>query len=108
MPLRLRFGAAYEAGHHFLADSVFAVWPSADLVVNPREGDAYLNFGVDVSVEETIFVRAGYRGGGDFIGGAGVGLGLKYDRFVVDIAKSFISSPIDESDPVQISFSIRF
>lgn len=107
MPVRLRFGAAYEAGHHFLADSAIAVWTSTDVVVNPREGDMHLNVGVDVSVEEIIFVRAGYGGSGAFTGGAAAGVGIHYDRFVVDIARSFASSPLDD-EPVQISFAIKF
>jgi len=108
LPLRLRVGAAYEAGHHFLADSAFAVWTSADLVTSPRDGRPHLNVGIDVSVEETVFVRAGYGGGIGLTGGAAAGIGVRYGRFEVDIAKSFVRSPIDDADPIQVSFSIRF
>jgi hypothetical protein len=64
--------------------------------------------GIDVSIEETVFVRAGYGGGTGLTGGAAAGIGVRYGRFEVDIAKSFVTSPIDDSDPIQVSFSIRF
>jgi hypothetical protein len=108
MPLRVRAGAAYEAGHHFLADSTFAVWLSTDAVVNPRDGSMFLNVGADVSIDDMIWIRAGYGGGGDYVGGTGIGLGLSYDRFTLDIAQTLVVSPIDDSSPTQISFAIRF
>jgi hypothetical protein len=108
MPLRVRAGAAYEAGHHFLADSTFAVWLSTDAVVNPRDGSMFLNVGADVSIDAMIWIRAGYGGGGDYVGGTGIGLGLSYDRFTLDIAQTLVVSPIDDSSPTQISFAIRF
>lgn len=108
MPVRLRAGAAYEAGHHFVADSAIAVWTSADMVVNPHDGRTYLNVGVDLSLDQTIFLRGGYGGGGGLTGGAAAGVGIRYGRFDVDVAKSFVSSPVDESDPAQISFAVHF
>lgn len=109
MPARLRIGAAYEAGHHVMADSAFAVWASADLEISPKNGRTHLNVGVDVSVEEAVFLRGGYGGGGNGLSsGLAAGVGVRFDRFEVDIAKSFASSPIPGDEAIQFSFAIKF
>ena len=109
MPVRLRFGAAYEIAHHFRADRQLEAWAHGDIVANPRDpGDLIVNLGGELAVEQTIFLWAGYAGGSGLSGGAGVGVGLRYDRFDAGVAKRFISSPIDESEPTQVSFGIRF
>lgn len=109
MPVRLRAGAAYEVAHHFREDRQIEVWTHGDVVANPRDpGDVLVNFGGELAVEKTIFLWAGYAGGSGLSGGAGVGVGLRYDRFDAGVAKRFISSPIDESEPTQVSFGIRF
>lgn len=107
MPLRLRLGAAWEVGHHFISDSTVAVWTSADIVTRPRDGKTYVNAGLDVSFDELVFVRAGYSGSGQFNGGVAAGVGVHWDRFVVDIAKSFRTTLLDD-EPIQISFAIKF
>jgi hypothetical protein len=106
-PVRLNVGAAWEAAHHFTSDSTIALWISGDAVVSPREGSAYLNGGAELSLDETIFLRAGYGGDVGFGGGPAVGVGLRYDRFDIGIAKSFRQQPTG-SDAVQITFAIRF
>jgi hypothetical protein len=108
-PSRLRVGAAYELLHHMRPDSLAEVWLSLD-VVDParRPGQPTANIGVEFSLAETFFLRAGYGGGGGFAGGAAVGVGIHYNRFDVEVAKAFVSSPLDESDPFQVSFGIRF
>jgi len=108
LPLRVRTGAAYEVLHHFREDSTVAVWASTDIVTNPREGSVVVNVGAELSLEETIFLRAGYGSGRGIAGGAAVGVGLRYDRFDISVAKSFVSTPIDDSEPIQITFAIRF
>jgi hypothetical protein len=84
------------------------VWASADAVINPRDGSMFMNVGADLTIEDMISIRAGYGGGGDYVGGTGLGLGLRYDRFTLDIAQTLVVSPIDDSSPTQISFAIRF
>jgi hypothetical protein len=108
-PSRLRVGGAYEFLHHFRTDSIAQIWLSVD-VVDParRPGEPIINAGVEASIDESIFLRLGYGGGSGFAGGAAVGVGLRYRRFDVAIAKSFVSSPLDEADPIQVTFGIRF
>ena len=109
MPVRVRVGAGYEVAHHFREDRRIEAWLHGDLVASPRDpGASLMNIGGELAVEQTIFVWAGYAGGSGFTGGAGVGVGLRYDRFEAGIAKRFVSSPIDESEPTQVSFGIRF
>ena len=109
MPVRVRVGAGYELAHHFREDRQVEVWLHSDLVASPRaRGESILNVGGELAVEQTIFLWAGYAGGSGLTGGAGVGVGLRYDRFEAGVAKRFVSSPIDESEPTQVSFGIRF
>lgn len=108
MPARLRFGGAYEVGRHLRSDTTWTWWLSGDAVVSPRHGTVELHVGSEVTLDETIYLRAGYSGGEGFASGAAVGVGLSYDRFEIGLAKSFQRSPVDETDPVQITFGIRF
>jgi hypothetical protein len=109
LPLRLRLGAAYELSHHLRADTTAALWVMVDVVASPRGlGENLLNIGSELSLDDTLFLWAGYASGSGLIGGPAVGVGLKYDRFDVGVAKSFVSSPIDESEPLQVTFGIRF
>ncbi len=110
MPVRLRLGAGYEVAHHLREDRQVQLWLYSDLVASPRYPDlSKLNFGAELSVEETIFLWAGYAAGsgGGLTGGAGVGVGLKYERFDAGVSRSFAVTP-DQSEPTQLSFGIRF
>lgn len=108
-PSRIRIGAAYEVLHHFHADSTASLWLMGD-VVDParRPGEPLGNVGLELSFQETLFLRGGYGGGSGFAGGGAVGVGLRYNRFDIAVAKSFVSSPLDDSEPVQVTFGIRF
>lgn len=109
MPLRVRVGAGYELAHHFRDDRQVEVWLHGDAVASPRgRGESLVNVGGELAVEQTIFLWVGYAGGSGLTGGAGVGVGLRYDRFEAGVAKRFVSSPVDESEPTQVSFAIRF
>jgi hypothetical protein len=111
-PARVRIGAAYEVAHHFQPDSSLAIWLSADVVTRARApGNPVASLGAEVAFEQTLFVRAGYAGSGDGLakGGAGIGLGIRYQRFTVAVAKSFARSALEtEGDPFQVTFGITF
>ncbi|MGQ0812969.1 MAG: PorV/PorQ family protein [Gemmatimonadota bacterium] len=110
-PARLRVGAAYEAGHHFARDTTLAVWVHVDAVQRVRDATApALNFGVEVVLDRTILFRAGHSSEGDGItsGGTGIGLGLKYERFEVSVAKTVTASPLFEGEPFHVSFGVTF
>jgi hypothetical protein len=111
-PARLRLGAAYEIGHHLRADSAITVWLSADLVNRLRSPTSpVLGLGIEVAFDRTIFLRAGYSGSGDALakGGGGLGIGIRYQRFTIDVATLFTRSELaTEGEPFQVSFGITF
>jgi hypothetical protein len=109
LPVRVRGGAAYEVSHHFQPDSTTQLWLTADLVASPRSiGESLVNIGAELSLEDTVFLWAGWAGGSGLTGGAAIGVGLDYNRFDVGIARSFTTTPLQESEPIQITFGIRF
>ncbi|HEY0305343.1 MAG TPA: hypothetical protein VGC44_10225 [Longimicrobiales bacterium] len=110
-PARVRLGAAYEVGHHLQKDTTITVWAYGDLVQPIRNADTpALNAGVEVVLDQTIFLRAGHSSSQYNVtaGGTGLGVGLKYQRFTLGVAKTFTSSTLEEGDPVHISFGVRF
>jgi hypothetical protein len=110
-PARLRIGAAYEVAQHFRPDSSIAFTISADLLARARSaGSPVAAFGAEVAFDQTLFVRGGYAASGDALtkGGAGIGLGIRYQRFTVAVAKSFSRSAETEGDPFQVTFGITF
>jgi len=109
MPTRIRVGGAYEVAHHFTADTAVVAWLVLDVIASPRDASQSLaNVGAELSLDRTLFLWMGYAGGSGLTGGASVGVGLVYDRFDVGVSKSFLSSPIDDSEPIQFTFGIRF
>lgn len=109
MPSRVRVGAAYELMQHFSADTTMALWASVDAAGMLREGaQSTVGIGLELALDNTIFVRSGYSTGTGFTSGAGIGVGLNYDRFDVGVAKSFASSGFAAGDAFQITFAISF
>lgn len=109
-PARLRIGAAYNASRIVTRDSSVAVWLHADVVQRVRDtGAVAVNFGAEVSLDNVIFFRAGHASTAEGItsGGNGAGIGVKYQRFDVSVAKSVGSSGLF-ADPVYVSFGISF
>lgn len=107
-PSRLRLGAAYEVLQHTRLDSIARLRVMADLVQPTEFRAPVVNVGAELSLEETLFVRAGHGGAKGVAGGVGIGVGLRFDRFDVGVAKSFVNSGLDDADPFQITFAIRF
>lgn len=108
-PARLRVGAAYEVLQHTHLDSIADFLVSVDIIENIHTPARPLfNIGAEFSIDRTLYVRAGYGSGAEAAGGPGVGIGLRYDRFDLAVAKSFTSSLLEPSDPFQITFAIRF
>ena len=109
-PVRLRVGAAYEVGHRLQKDSTIAVWVQGGVVQPVRDtGTPSINLGVEISLNETVFLRAGHASDPDGVtGGAGIGVGLRYQRYDLGVAKKFASSLLETGDPVHISFGVTF
>lgn len=109
-PARVRFGAAYETLHHFTTDSTTQLYALGSVSAAVR-GEASTEFGIgaELELDRTIYLRASYGSGeGLASSGAAMGVGIHYDRFEVGIAKSFVSSPLEDQEPFQISFAVRF
>ena len=54
-------------------------------------------------------MRAGYvTGNGEQVNGAAVGVGIRYQRFDVGIAKSLASNISDVTEPVHVTFALVF
>ena len=81
-----------------------------DRLLNPGSLSLYLGTELTAGVAEAIFLRAGYvLGDLDQEDGARVGLGFRYERFDLSIAKSLaVSTLTGETEPVHVTFSIRF
>jgi hypothetical protein len=108
MPVRIRAGAAYELMHHFTSDSTTALWATLDVAGSWRQGvDPIIAAGAELVLDGTVFVRSGYSTGTGRTAGAAVGVGLRYDRFDIGVAKTFVSGSGSE-DPYQITFAISF
>jgi hypothetical protein len=108
-PSRLRLAASHEVLRYVRPDSVLQLWVGADVLVPLLEpGSTIVNAGAEISLDDTIFLWAGYGGGEGLLGGVGLGVGVEYDRFSLGVARSFIQTPIEGSEPFQLSFGIRF
>lgn len=108
-PARVRLAGAYDVMRHFRPDTLIRLWVSADVVASLREpAGTVVNVGAELEVENTVFLWAGRAGGNTLFSGFAVGVGLKYDRFDVGVAKTFATSPTEDRDPFQVTFGVRF
>ena len=111
-PARFRAGVAYEFGHHFEKQPATSLWLYADMVQRVEyAGPPAFNVGLEMILEDALRFRIGRASTTDDIGagGMGLGVGLKYQRFDISVAKSFNSSPLDpEGENVHVTFAIRF
>jgi hypothetical protein len=109
-PARLRLGLAYDAGRLITRDSTVSVWLHLDAVQRLRDASAPgINAGIEVILDNAIYFRAGHASAaeGVSLGGNAVGLGLKYQRFDINVAKSVSTSPLFP-EPFYISFAVSF
>jgi hypothetical protein len=108
LPTRLRLGAAYEILRHVRADSSITLVGSVEMTrpLRPDEASTIYHVGAELGWEGLVFVRAGYSTADGVLGGAAIGLGVRYERFDLAVARSFASSL--HGEPFQVSFGIRF
>jgi hypothetical protein len=108
MPTRIRVGAAYELMHHFAADTSLALWATTSLTGSWREGvPLRAGAGLELVLDRTVFIRTGYATGEGREAGAAVGVGLRFDRFDLGIARTFLGAT-GAPDPFQITFAVGF
>ncbi len=113
LPARARLAFAYNLIALLTDDEELGGWLSVevqDRLLNPGSLSYYLGTELTAGLDEAIFLRAGYvLGDLDQEDGARVGLGFRYERFDLAIAKSLaVSTLTGETEPVHVTFSIRF
>jgi hypothetical protein len=109
-PARIRLGAAYDVLAASPMDQELALRVTAGVQDRLRDpGSPTVSVGMELDVQQAIFLRAGYAPGEGLGTGAAVGLELRYDRFDIAVARSFVTSLLEtDSEPFQISFALNF
>jgi hypothetical protein len=108
MPTRVRVGAAYEMMRHFSADTTMALWASAGLAGSWRPGVGYRAAGgLELILDRTVFIRAGYGADQTALASAAIGVGLRYDRFDIGISRTFLEATSGGA-PFQVTFAVGF
>ncbi|RMH23399.1 MAG: hypothetical protein D6701_00310 [Gemmatimonadetes bacterium] len=113
LPSRLRLSVAYDVLDRFARDEPISLWLAAeyeDRLREPGEGRIY-HLAAELVAGDTdqIVLRAGYQEGD--VGqadGFAVGVGIRFERFDVHLAKNLAGTLTGETEPVQVSFGVRF
>lgn len=113
LPARIRIAAAYNIVRRLAGTEELGGWLALEVEDRLRELGSrsyYLGSELTAGQGDALSVRAGYVWSQlDQEDGARVGLGLRYERFDLSIAKSLaISTITGESEPVHVTFSIGF
>lgn len=114
LPARVRVAAAWDVLAAFTESSQLGAWLAVeveDRLRDPGSPALYLGSELSAGEDDALLLRAGYVvGEQDQLDGARVGLGLRYERFELAIAKSLAVSTVNagETEPVHVSFSIGF
>jgi hypothetical protein len=113
LPTRIRLSAAYEVLHHFHPPADLALWirvEAEDRWRRPGESRSfYVGTELVAGSGDVIFLRASHaREEIKESDENAFGLGLRYERFEIALARSFTSSILEGSEPVYVSFGIRF
>jgi hypothetical protein len=113
LPTRIRLSAAYEVLHHFSSPVDLALWIRVEVEDRwgrPRKKQRrYVGTELVAGSTDVIFIRAS-RASGEINQTAEIafGLGLRCESFELALARSFASSIVEGSEPVNVSFGIRF
>lgn len=110
MPARVRIGVAVDVTQAFLrTEERFGIAVEADLqqtVTEFDDLDAYV--GAELSLRRILYVRGGYAWASTGRTGPSLGLGLRYDRLVVDVGRAFDDfASFDSGTPFQLSIAFR-
>jgi hypothetical protein len=117
LPTRVRVGAAYEFAGPEIPSAQLGVELTAEVedrwrdLTDGRGSPAlYLGSEFSASVQPALLqLRAGYViGNGEQVDGAAVGVGIRYNRFDLGIAKSLASNIAQDTEPVQVTFGLIF
>lgn len=110
LPARLHVGAAYDVLGLVQGDSTLALRVLLDVRDEVRDpGTLTPSIGMELDVQRSIFLRAGYTPGEGTGTGAAVGVGIRYERIDIAVARSFVNSILEaDSEPFQVSFGLYF
>ena len=111
LPSRVRVALAYDVVGRLVDNEQLGGWLAIevqDRIRDRRDPSLYLGSEFSAGLDNALLLRAGYvLGDSDQGDGARVGLGLRYERFELSIAKSLaVSTLTGETEPVHVSFSI--
>jgi hypothetical protein len=108
-PARIHAGAAYDVLSGSRASDIAALWLALEIQDQLRRpGEFVPSAGLELDLQQLVFVRAGYTLGEGMASGAAVGLELRYDRFDIGVSRAFVNSRLEGDEPFQISFGIHF
>jgi hypothetical protein len=117
LPTRVRVGVAYEFAVPEVPAAELRVGLTAevedrwrDLTDGTSSPALYLGTQFSATVQPAVLqLRAGYViGNGEQVDGAAVGVGIRYNRFDLGIAKSLASNIAQDTEPVQVTFGLIF
>jgi hypothetical protein len=111
LPTRVRIAAAYEVAGPVVPGAEVTLGVTAELEDRWRDvGSPAVYLGGEFSAAITpavLQLRAGYVIGNDEqVDGAAVGVGIRYNRFDLAIAKSLASNIAQDIEPVHVSFGL--
>ena len=110
LPTRLRLAVAYDVLRRLEGEGL-ALWLTLETEDRARDpGSPSLYAGLNFSAADLFYVRTGYVGGKlDQTNGASVGLGFRFDRFDLNLAKSLTRSTLTgASQPLHVTFGVAF
>lgn len=113
LPSRVRVSAAYDIVSEISDNETLSAWIALEVEDRLRELGTlsyYLGTEVTAGLVDRLSLRAGYVWSElDQEDGGRVGLGLRFERFDLAIAKSLaVSTLTGETEPVHVTFSIGF
>jgi hypothetical protein len=113
LPTRVRLAAAYNVVAAVTEAESLRGWIALEVEDRPRELGSlsyYLGTELTAGQVDALSLRAGFVWSElDQEDGARVGLGLRYERFDLSIAKSLaVSTLTGETEPVHVTFAIGF
>ena len=109
LPARVHVGASYDALSLLRSGGPSSLWLSLALQDELREpGSPTPSFGIELDMHQAIFLRAGYSPGRGLGSGAALGLGLRYGRLAVSLARTFANSAVEpQEEPFQVSLGLE-
>jgi hypothetical protein len=110
LPTRVRLALAFDILRH-LGDPGLEGWLTVELQDRPNyKGGSSLFFGSELKAgrDDALFIRVGYAANSGPVTGAGVGLGLRLDRFDLAVARSLAIANVGETAPFNVSLSFEF